>query len=195
MKNRVWQRMLSGRRLDLLNPSPLDIEIEDIAHGLAFLARWNGQTIGSFPYSVAEHSLLVEKLFSSRNPTIPTQWRLAALIHDAAEYVIGDMISPVKNKTGADYEELETQLTKVINTRFGLPSLIPSKIKKKIIVADKSSAWYEAVQIAGFSENDATKVFGKPMHILNDKVLIEPLAPVKARTNFLKQFHILTNRE
>ena len=92
---RAWQRMLSGRILDLLDPTPMDIEIEDIAHGLAFVARWNGQTRGDFAYSVAEHSLLVEEIFFRLNPDGLVKWRLAALLHDAPEYVIGDMISPV----------------------------------------------------------------------------------------------------
>ena len=108
---RAWQRMLSGRRLDLLDPTPLDIEIEDIAHGLAFVARWNGQTQGDFAYSVAEHSLLVEMIYHRLCPGSPVKWRLAALLHDAPEYVIGDMISPVKAAMGAGYGDLDERLT------------------------------------------------------------------------------------
>ena len=129
---RAWQKMLSGRRLDLLDPTPMDIEIEDIAHGLSFVARWNGQTLGDFAYSVAEHSLLVETLFSRMNPKAPTKWRLAALLHDAPEYVIGDMISPVKSAVGPDYEELDKRLAAAIHIKFGLPAAIPVTIKKQI---------------------------------------------------------------
>jgi len=148
---RAWQRMLSGRRLDLLDPTPVDIEIEDIAHGLAFVARWNGQTKGDFAYSVAEHSLLVESLFTRLYPKAPVKWRLAALLHDAPEYVIGDMISPVKAAVGPGYEDLDQRLTTAIHVRFGLPAALPKTIKSKIKRADKISAWMEAVQIAGFS--------------------------------------------
>ena len=136
LKTRAWQRMLSGRRLDLLNPSPMDIEIEDIAHGLSFVARWNGQTFGKFPYSVAEHSVFVEKLFFKINPQIDPKWRLAALLHDAPEYVIGDMISPVKSSVGQGYSDMDERLTAAIHQRFGLPSKIPNVIKKQIKRAD-----------------------------------------------------------
>src|ERR1700736_1048194 len=85
---RAWQRMLSGRRLDLLDPSPLDVEIEDIAHGLARVARWNGQTKGSHAFSVAQHSVLVERITAELNPRLARTARLMALLHDAPEYVI-----------------------------------------------------------------------------------------------------------
>jgi len=138
-KYRAWQRMLSGRRLDLLDPTPLDIEIEDIAHGLSFVARWNGQTHGDFPYSVAEHSLLVEQIYSKLYKNPEKKWCLAALLHDAPEYVIGDMISPVKSAIGSDYQSLENRLSSAINLRFGLPTKLPENIKKQIKKADKIS--------------------------------------------------------
>ena len=159
---RAYQRMLSGRRLDLLDPTPMDIEIEDIAHGLAFVARWNGQTFGDWPYSVAEHSLLVEALFSRMYPGAPAKWRLAALLHDAPEYVIGDMISPVKAAVGPDYGALDERLQAAIHIRFGLPAEVPVKIKKAIKKADRISAWLEATQIAGFAEKESDKFFGRP---------------------------------
>ena len=161
-KVRAWQKMLSGRRLDLLNPSPVDIEIEDIAHGLSFVARWNGQTKGEYPYSVAEHSLLVEDLFTRMNPALSPKWQLAALLHDAPEYVIGDMISPVKVAVGPDYEELDSLLSAAIHIRFGLPASLPSHIKKAIKKADRISAWIEATQIAGFEMVEANRHFGHP---------------------------------
>ena len=158
---RAWQRMLSGRRLDLLDPTPMDIEVEDIAHGLAFVARWNGQTRGDWPYSVAEHSLLVEQIYG-RLGDPPAKWRLAALLHDAPEYVIGDMISPVKAAVGPGYGELDLRLTAAVHLRFGLPASLPIAVKKAIKLADKVSAWLEAVQIAGFTETEADKLFGRP---------------------------------
>ena len=181
-QTRAWQRMLSGRRLDLLDPTPMDIEIEDIAHGLAFVARWNGQTHGDFAYSVAEHSLLVETLFARIEPKAPAKWRLAALLHDAPEYVIGDMISPVKAAVGPGYGALDERLTAAIHIRFGLPAQIPAAIKKKIKEADRISAWMEATRIAGFSTTEADKFFGKPDAALTSGLDILLRPPVEVRT-------------
>lgn len=188
---RAWQRMLSGRRLDLLDPTPMDIEIEDIAHGLAFVARWNGQTIGDFPYSVAEHSLLVESLFSNANPNTSNRWKLAALLHDAPEYVIGDMISPVKASVGPGYGELDERLTSAIHLRFGLPAQIPKQIKKQIKAADKSSAWLEAVQIAGFSKTEADRLFGTQNYHLAQAHSIKLRPPLHVRNDFTKRHDTL----
>lgn len=182
---RAWQRMLSGRRLDLLDPTPVDIEIDDIAHGLAFVARWNGQTKGDFAYSVAEHSLLVETLYSRINPKTPAKWKLAALLHDAPEYVIGDMISPVKAAVGPSYGELDARLSAAIHLRFGLPAALPISVKKNIKKADHISAWMEAVQIAGFSEHEANKLFGKPNMDLIGGLTIQLRPPVDVRNSYI----------
>ncbi len=179
--------MLSGRRLDLLDPTPVDVEIEDIAHGLAFVARWNGQTKGDFPYSVAEHSLLVEQLFGLIDPKAPEKWRLAALLHDAPEYVIGDMISPVKAAVGPGYGALDDRLTAAIHIRFGLPAAIPKTVKAKIKKADRISAWLEATEIAGFTTEEADKFFGKPDPTLIRKFSIEPRPPVDVRQAFVSR--------
>ncbi len=177
--------MLSGRRLDLLDPTPVDIEIEDIAHGLAFVARWNGQTSGDWPYSVAEHSLLVEEIFSRLEPAAPAKWRLAALLHDAPEYVIGDMISPVKAAVGPGYGELDARLAAAVHLRFGLPAAIPQTVKKKIKKADTISAWLEATQIAGFSEAEADRFFGRPGGGVADGLSIVLRPPVAVRAAYL----------
>ena len=182
---RAWQRMLSGRRLDLLDPTPMDVEIEDIAHGLSFVARWNGQTNGEFAYSVAEHSLLVTELFSRLDPKAPAKWQLAALLHDAPEYVIGDMISPVKSSVGPGYEELDERLAAAIHRKFGLPAKIPVAVKKLIKKADKISAWMEATQIAGFTEIEADKLFGKPPKELVDNLEITLRAAPYVKKDFL----------
>jgi len=184
---RAWQRMLSGRRLDLLDPTPMDIEIDDIAHGLAFVARWNGQTIGDYAYSVAEHSLLVEEIYGQISPKAPMKWRLAALLHDAPEYVIGDMISPVKAAVGPGYEELDDRLTAAIHIRFGLPAQVPVAVKKQIKIADKISAWLEAVQIAGFTKDEANKFFGKPDPHIITSAEIRLRAPMDVRQDFLQR--------
>lgn len=193
-QQRAWQRMLSGRRLDLLDPTPMDIEIEDIAHGLAFVARWNGQTIGDFPYSVAEHSLLVEEIFSQQNGGVPTRWKLVALLHDAPEYVIGDMISPVKAAVGAEYGKLDDRLVAAIHIRFGLPAQIPATIKKKIKDADKISAWLEATQIAGFSEQEANKLFGRIDPKLAKSLKIKLRPPAEVRMDFTSRHNELISQ-
>ncbi|MRX49826.1 hypothetical protein GI374_05030 [Paracoccus sp. S-4012] len=185
---RAWQRMLSGRRLDLLDPSPFDIEIEDIAHGLAFVARWNGQTRGDWAYTVAEHSLLVEELLSGAAAGEP-RWRLAALLHDAPEYVIGDMISPVKAALGSGYGELDARLTAAIHLRFGLPAVLPARVKAAIKQADRVSAWLEAVQIAGFMPAEADRLFGRPK--LAAGRMIDPRPPAEVRSAFLDRFAAL----
>jgi len=165
----------------------MDIEIEDIAHGLAFVARWNGQTKGDFAYSVAEHSVLVESIFRALFPKEPVKWQLAALLHDASEYVIGDMISPVKAAVGAGYGDLDDRLTAAIHIRFGLPAKLPVEIKKKIKTADKISAWLEATQIAGFTNAEADKFFGKPPEQLGNKFGIILRPPMETRAAFTQR--------
>ena len=189
---RAWQRMLSGRRLDLLNPAPTDIEIEDIALGLAFVARWNGQTYGDHPYSVAEHSLLVENIYSRNDPNSDPRWKLAALLHDAAEYVIGDMISPVKQALGQEYGQLEVKLASAVNMRFGLPAELPFRVQLAIKSADRSSAWLEAVQIAGFEQTEANRIFVRPKNLTISSLKIHPLPAYKARVAFIKRFEELS---
>lgn len=190
-QTRAWQRMLSGRRLDLLDPTPVDIELEDIAHGLAFVARWNGQTHGDFPYSVAEHSLLVEALVARLAPRTEARWRLAALLHDAPEYVIGDMISPVKAAVGPRYGELDARLSVAVHLRFGLPAELPARIKALIKRADRISAWLEAVQIAGFTTAEADRFFGKPPSDLITGQSIAPRPPVEVRADFIARHRAL----
>ena len=182
---RAWQRMLSGRRLDLLDPTPVDIEIQDIAHGLSFVARWNGQTSGDFPYSVAEHSLLVERIFRELNPNSNSEARLAALLHDAPEYVLGDLISPVKAAVGYGYENLDDKLTAAIHRRFGLPAKVSPHLKKKIKKADKVSAWLEAMEIAGFSKHEADKFFGKFDQSYLSQFLVQIRPPAIVRKDYI----------
>lgn len=191
---RAWQRMLSGRRLDLLDPTPVDIEVVDIAHGLAFVARWNGQTHGDWPYSVAEHSLLVEQIFSRQNRDAAPKWQLAALLHDAPEYVIGDMISPVKAAVGPGYGALDERLTAAIHLRFGLPAALPVPIKKAIKAADRLSAWLEAVRIAGFSVTEADRLFGQPDPLLLRGLEITLRPPSVVRQDFVARHSLLLSQ-
>ncbi len=188
---RAWQRMLSGRRLDLLDPSPVDIEIEDIAHGLARVARWNGQTIGDHPMSVAQHSVVVEEILAHVSPGIEARWRLAALLHDAPEYVIGDMISPFKAALGLDYRAFEERLESAIHIRFGLPARTPAPIKALIKQADRACAYYEATQLAGFGHAESLKLFGRPPE--GYALALEPLSARAAQARYLQRCRILTD--
>lgn len=181
--------MLSGRRLDLLDPSPFDIEVEDIARGLARVARWNGQTSGDHAFSVAEHSVVVEDIFTQLNPKATREERLICLLHDAAEYVIGDMISPFKAALGIDYQAFEHRLEEAIHLRFGLPAEMPPRLKKKIKQADVYCAWFEATQIAGFSLSEANQYFTTPPEGL--AVKIKPLAVREAEKKFIERFNQL----
>ena len=186
---RAWQRRLSGRRLDLLDPSPFDIEIADIAHGLARVARWNGQTLGEHGYSVAQHSELVEDLVAQLSPGVAPKWRMLALLHDAAEYVIGDMISPFKAALGLDYRQFESRLEAAIHIRFGLPPNPPADIRALIKRADQISAYLEATQLAGFSDREARELFGSPPP--DCTIRLTPLPPALAQQRYLQRFETL----
>jgi 5'-deoxynucleotidase YfbR-like HD superfamily hydrolase len=182
--------MLSGRRLDLLDPSPMDIEIGDIAHGLARVARWNGQTVGDHPFSVAQHSVIVEEIAAHLSPGLEARWRLAALLHDAAEYVIGDMISPFKAALGLDYRAFEARLESAIHVRFGLPAQSPAAIVSLIKAADRACAFFEATQLAGFAHAEAPKLFGRPPR--GYSLILSPLGACEAEAGYLQRFHLLS---
>lgn len=186
---RAWQRMLSGRRLDLIDPSPLDVEIEDIAHGLARVARWNGQTTGPHAFSVAQHTLLVESIVQVMVPDLDAEGRLAVMLHDAPEYVIGDMITPFKALLGAEYREIEARLLAAIHRRFGLRTPVTARLKARIKAGDRAAAYYEATLLAGFGEAEAAKFFGRPRGIDPTGLDIDPAWPAAvAERRFLKRF-------
>lgn len=189
---RAWQRMLSGRRLDLLDPSPLDIEIEDIAHGLARVARWNGQTRGDHAFSVAQHCVVVEEIFTHANPAATPRDRLAALLHDAPEYVVGDMISPFKAALGVDYKAFENRLLAAIHLRFGLPATARAELMDQIKSADRISAYLEATQLAGFAVDEARRFFGAPKGLTGlapeFSHALSPLPATKAASQYLAAF-------
>ncbi|CAN5791449.1 HD domain-containing protein [soil metagenome] len=187
---RAWQRMLSGRRLDLLDPSPMDIEIEDIAHGLARVARWNGQTIGEHAFSVAQHSIVVEEICVHIQPDLEPRWRLAALLHDASEYVIGDMISPFKAALGYDYKLFEERLEHAIHTRFGLPAKAPLAVKKLIKRADRACAFFEATQLAGFGMAESIEFFDAPPEGYD--LRIQPLSAAQAQVGYVQRYQALS---
>jgi uncharacterized protein len=192
---RAWQRMLSGRRLDLLDPSPLDVEIEDIAHGLARVARWNGQTRGEHAFSVAQHSLLVEAILSHIAPAASQQLRLMALLHDAPEYVIGDIISPFKAAVGDTYKSVENRLMAAIHLRFGLPPAAPAAGAKLIKRCDHIAAFLEATHLAGFGREEALKFFGAPEPLPRAVLaMLEPCAVAVAQARFLAHFEQLLDQ-
>ncbi|MAW87778.1 MAG: hydrolase [Phyllobacteriaceae bacterium] len=188
---RAWQRMLSGRRLDLLDPSPLDVEIVDIAHGLARVARWNGQTAGDHAFSVAQHSLIVEQVFKAMMPAASADQQLAALLHDAPEYVIGDMISPFKAVMGGGYKVVEERLQEAIHLRFGLPARMARTLKAAIKRADIVSAYFEATELAGFSEREAVKYFGRPRGFFAAQFDLDPKPAHVVQREFIARFEAI----
>lgn len=185
---RAWQRMLSGRRLDLLDPSPLDIEIEDIAHGLARVARWNGQTPGENVFSVAQHSVLVEEIARLLQPNIDTADRETIFLHDAPEYVVGDMISPFKSVIGGDYKAVEARLAAAIHLRFSLPLRPAAAIRALTKRADSIAAYFEATRLAGFSQKEARQFFGQPRGIDPDRLDLHPWPTLVAERRFMERF-------
>jgi len=185
---RAWQRMLSGRRLDLIDPSPLDVEIDDIAHGLARVARWNGQTTGAHAFSVAQHTLLVDHIAAIASPEIGPRGRLAVMLHDAPEYVIGDLISPFKVLLGGEYRAVEGRLLAAIHIRFGLPSALPAALTTAIKAADRVAAYHEAVHLAGFSQSEALRFFGRPVAIDPSTFDLDPWPAPRAESRFLVRF-------
>ncbi|MES2602310.1 MAG: HD family hydrolase [Pseudomonadota bacterium] len=190
---RAWQRMLSGRRLDLLDPSPLDIEVEDIAHGLARVARWNGQTHGAHIFSVAQHTLLVEAVLRQQTPRVDHRVRLAAMLHDAPEYVIGDMISPFKAVIGGSYKVVEKRLLSAIHIRFGLPAVLSAEIEQQIKAADMGAAYLEATHLAGFAQAEARRLFGRDPKLppATEKDYVTPWSAGRAEKQFLARFKTL----
>ena len=187
INQRAWQRMLSGRKLDILSPSPLDVEIEDIALGLSRVTRWNGQTTGKHPYSVAQHSMLVEELFNIEYPSLDKKWNLAALLHDAPEYVIGDLITPFKYALNNSYRYVEDNLMKAIYLRFGLPALLPKNIESKIKKIDKTLAWFEAIDVAGYEEKEASEIIKRP-NLISKHQNIVALSANDVKKRFLQRF-------
>src|ERR1700687_285637 len=192
---RVWQRSLAGRRLDPLDPSPMDIEIADIAHGLARVARWNGQTRGAHIFSVAQHTLLVEAVMREQTPPVDVTFRLAALLHDAPEYVIGDMISPFKAVLGGDYKTVEKRLLSAIHIRFGLPAALADDITQQIKAADRGAAYLEATELAGFAQAEARRLFGRDpgLPVSTRQDYLTPWTAAKAEKRFLARFKTVTS--
>ena len=190
--SRAWQRMLSGRRLDLLEPAPKDIEVEDIAHGLARVARWNGQTVGEHAFSVAQHALVVEEIATAMQPDFTRRWQLAALLHDAPEYVIGDLISPFKAAIGLDYKAFELKLLEAIHRRFGVPPVLPERIAAAVKMADRVAAFFEATQLAGFTLLEANRHFGMPRSVperLRERLdALDAISVAEAQAQFLSRF-------
>ena len=188
---RAWQRMLSGRRLDLLDPSPLDVEIEDIAHGLSRVARWNGQTSGDWAFTVAQHSLLVEEIFRRLRPGAGSVDCRAALLHDAPEYVVGDLITPFKSAIGTSYKDLELRLLAAVHLRFGLPAALPKTLSGPIKRADRAAAYLEATRLAGFDLAEAGRIFGRPRgydELDLEELDLRPWQPSEAKARYLSRF-------
>jgi 5'-deoxynucleotidase YfbR-like HD superfamily hydrolase len=190
--------MLSGRRLDILDPSPLDVELSDIAHGLARVARWNGQTSGDFAFSVAQHSILVLEIFTTLGKDASAEERLHALHHDAPEYVMGDIISPFKAAMGGNYKEVEARLLGAIHLRFGLKAALPAALHREIKRADREAAYLEATHLAGFEPAEARRFFGEPalpaFEVDGFARLIRPWPAREAYDRFVAAFETLSTQ-
>lgn len=188
--------MLSGRRLDILDPSPVDVELSDIAHGLARVARWNGQTLGDYPFSVAQHSVLVFELFRAASPDAAPQAQMQALLHDAPEYVMGDIISPFKAAMGGNYKNVENRLLSAIYLRFSLSATMPAAVSKLVKKADQEAAYFEATHLAGFESEEARKLFGEPGPSAFDMDefdrLIRPWPTHQAHSKFIETFEAIS---
>jgi 5'-deoxynucleotidase YfbR-like HD superfamily hydrolase len=189
---RAWQRMLSGRRLDLIDPSPLDVEIDDIAHGLARVARWNGQTTGKHAFSVAQHTLVVDDIAATIAPGIGGTGRLAVMLHDAPEYVIGDLITPFKTLLGGEYVAVEERLRRAVHVRFGLPAVLPGSLVARIKAADRAAAFFEATRLAGFAESEAERFFGRPHGVDPAGLALDPWPAGKAEREYLRRFRTIS---
>ncbi|NKD85883.1 HD family hydrolase [Haematospirillum jordaniae] len=184
---RTWQRMVSGRRLNLVDPSPLDVEITDIALGLSRNSRWNGQTIGPHAWSVAQHSVFVVDIMKRFRPRPEPNLLLAGLLHDAPEYVTHDLVTPLKAVVGDVFREVENRLMCAIHVRFGLPPCLSTPDKTRIKKADLIAAATEAVQLAGFSLHEIRPVLSikaKPAPWAH----LQPLPATEAAHLFLDTF-------
>jgi 5'-deoxynucleotidase YfbR-like HD superfamily hydrolase len=193
---RVFQRMRSGRRLHLLDPSPVDVEISDAIYGISRQMRWNGQTTGEVGFTVAQHSVTVEAIFTAMVwPKAPVEARLAALVHDLAEWVLSDLSTPVKAVIkAAGYGELEQRVDRAIRLRIGLPAVLPEAWIDPLKRADRIAGVTEAVRLAGWSEADARRDVGKGYRGKLWEGPLDPLPEAAARAQWLARFAALGGR-
>jgi 5'-nucleotidase len=142
---------------------------------------------------VAQHTLLVEAVMREQTPRVDVSFRLAALLHDAPEYVIGDMISPFKTVLGGDYKAVEKRLLAAIHIRFGLPPVLAPEIVRQIKDADRGAAYLEATELAGFAEAEAKRLFGRDPGLPPASVrdYLTPWTAAKAEKRFLARFRTL----
>ncbi|HZX28156.1 MAG TPA: phosphohydrolase [Telluria sp.] len=165
---RAWVRMPSGRRLDLLDPTPFDWDDEDLALGLARTFRWGGHSAWPQPLSVAQHSIAVLYLRRRLTPgPLPAKAELRELLHDAEEGLLGfDAISVIKPFLGEQFRALTQRLEHAVFVRYGLPAWTRAEhaLHKR---ADRLAAASEAVHVAGWSAAEVRSTL---------KITIEPLA-------------------
>jgi uncharacterized protein len=193
---RAWVRLPSGKRLDLLNPTPFDWEDEDLALGLARTYRWGGHSAWPLPLSVAQHSLLVLALHRRRaHSAANAPAELRELLHDADEGLLGfDCLSPVKPILGQAYRTLTERLEKAIALRYGLPPWTAAE-KKAHKQADQLAAASEAVHVAGWAESEVRRTLRISFAALSNDPLREiyggnawePWAPPLAAERFLAE--------
>lgn len=200
---RAWVRLPSGKRLDLLNPTPFDWDDEDLAIGLARTYRWGGHSAWPLPLSVAQHSLTVLALRRNAEPTgLAAHAELRELLHDADEGLLGfDPLSVIKPFLGDGFHELAGRLQNVVFQRYGIQYWNPAE-KEAHKHADRVAAASEAVHVAGWSADEVKQVLKisfrpvktDPLIVIYGGTPWEPWAPDVAAERFLKELQRIQKR-
>jgi hypothetical protein len=190
---RAWVRLPSGRRLDLLAPTPFDWTDEDLAIGLSRTFRWGGHSVWPAPLSVAQHSLAVLALRRAARPAATRIGLRRELLHDAEEGLTNfDCISPLKPFLGAGFLALQQRLSAAVATRYALPAWEEEerRLHKKLDIAMAAA---EAVHVAGWSRAEVRATLGiraavmaaDPLQAEFGGTPWEPWAPEVAAQRFL----------
>ena len=98
------------------------------------------------------------------------------------------MISPFKAVMGGDYRACETRLQRAIHMRFSLPADLPESLRKTVKRADQIAAFCEATQLAGFSDGEAQRYFGRPAGIATTALSLTPKSTRAVQALYLKRF-------
>jgi hypothetical protein len=188
--------MPSGKRLDLLNPTPFDWDDADLALGLARTYRWGGHSAWPLPLSVAQHSIAVMLLrqLAAPEPLDPVV-ALRELLHGF------DAVSPLKPFLGQGFDALTRRLEQVVFLRYGLPAWTPTEHARHK-QADRLAAASEAVHVVGWKEEEVRNTLRIRAAVLEEDPLAaryrcrpwEPWPPTVAAERFLAELDHLMRR-
>lgn len=175
-----------GKYIDLLDPDPSVIEIEEIAHRLSNICRWLGGT--KYHYSVAQHSSIICDL-------VPKDIAMQALLHDATEAYMGDLVTPLKVHF-PDFAKMEDNLWAAIADKFGLPRELDPRIRaadKRIGLTEKKyllgpGPAYHSDNHEPYTNEEFEPVTGRSIDQSMGRIL-----PEVARDEFLQRFDDLCN--